>query len=237
VPIIALPFGWRWVFASGAAMALLVGGVQARRIHDGSPGPARADGTPPAVARRPLIVLAMAAAFGFAAATAVATFVVEYAGEVGVEPGSAGLVLAIGSAAAVASRVAMGWLADRHNGGSLLVVACMLLVGAAALAAFPLASTLTQLAVVTVLAYAIGWGWPGLFTYAIVRRNAQAPAAATGFTLTGVYIGGVGGPPVFGLLLGSFGYPSAWRAAAASLLASGSLMLVGHKLAQRAWAA
>jgi MFS family permease len=231
VPVIALPFGWRWVFASAAATALLVGGAQAYRIRGSPPRAARADQPRAAMAVRPLMVMAAAAAFGSAAATAIATFLIGYAVEIGIEPGPGGLVLAIGSAAAVASRVAMGWLADRRDGNNFLVVACMLMAGAAAVAAFPLASTWSQLAVVMVLAYALGWGWPGLFTFTVVRRHPRAPAAATGFTLTGIYIGGVGGPLAFGLLLGSFGYSTAWCAAAASLLAAGSLMLVGGNLA------
>lgn len=233
VPAIALPLGWRWVFAAAAGAAVAVGVGQFRR--KGSVAFTRAQGKRAALARAPLVVLGLAGAFGAAAATAMATFLVDYAVTVGIPPGPAGLVLAIGSLAAIVSRISMGWLADRRRGGNLIVVGMMLAVGAAAVAALPLFSTWGALVIVTSFAYAVGWGWPGLFNFAVVRRNPQAPAAATGVTQTGVYIGGVSGPTVFGLLVGEFGYAVAWRWAAVWLVIGAILIFVGRRLALRAW--
>ena len=68
----------------------------------------------------------------------------------------------------------------------------------------------------TLLAFSMGWGWVGVFFFAIVRLNPGAPAAATGITQTGVYVGALAGPVLFGLLVEANGYPLAWVLAAVS---------------------
>lgn len=234
VPAVGITLGWRWAFGMAAALAL---GVAASQARAGGSAAVRRLGEAPRIplAHLPLIVLAAAGAFGAAAATAMAAFVVEYAVAVGVDAGTAGIVLAVGSVASIVTRVALGWLADQRTGGNLLIVIAMMLVGAAAVASFPLAHTPVAIGVVTVLAYAIGWGWAGLFNYTVVRRNRHAPAAATGVTQVGVYAGGVAGPLTFGLLVGELGYPAAWSAAAGALLIAAVLTVVGRSLARRAW--
>lgn len=234
VPVIGLTLGWRWVFATAAAVALLVSVLQSRGMQQAGAAQLR-KGPRAQVARRPLMVLAVAGAFGAAAATSMASFLVEYAVAVGVRPGLAGVVLALGSITAVSARLAVGWLADRRGGGNLLLVTGMLVVGSAAVATFPRVSTAGPILAVTVLAYAVGWGWPGLFNFTVVRRNPQAPAVATGITQAGVYAGGVVGPLTFGLLVTSSGYPAAWYATSASLLTAAVLMVIGRSLARRAW--
>ena len=73
----------------------------------------------------------------------------------------------------------------------------------------------------TLLCFAGGWGWPGLFNFMVVIRNREAPAAATGLTQTGVYLGGMSGPLVFGYVAEHVDYSAAWLGAAgAGLLAS-----------------
>lgn len=233
VPAIALTVGWRWVFVAAAVVAFGLAVTQwgtTGRPERRQPGDPR--GT---LAYGPLVVLAAAVAFGAAAATAMATFVVDYGVAAGVAADQAGVVLALGSVAAVTVRVALGWLADRRRGGNLGIVTAMLVVGAGAVAAFPAATTASTLLAVTLVAYAVGWGWPGLFNFTIVRRNPQAPAAATGVTQVGVYVGGVAGPLTFGVLAERAGYPTAWWTAAAWLLVAAALMLLGRALARRAW--
>lgn len=233
VPAIALTVGWRWVFVAAAAVAF---GLAVTQLGGSADSEQRQPGAPRGtLVYGPLVVLAAAVAFGAAAATAMATFVVDYGVAAGVAADRAGVVLALGSLAAVTMRVVLGWLADRRRGGNLGIVAAMLVVGAAAVAAFPTATTAPALLAVTVVAYAVGWGWPGLFNFTIVRRNPQAPAAATGVTQVGVYVGGVAGPLVFGVLAQRAGYPTAWWTAAGWLVVAAALMLVGRVLARRAW--
>jgi predicted MFS family arabinose efflux permease len=235
VPMIALTVGWRWVFLSAAAVALGAGLVIGWGRPTGSRRLALQKRPRIAVARRPLVLLAIAVTFGAAAVTAMAGFVVEYAVSVGIPVGTAGLILATGSVAAVTVRIGVGRYADRRAGGSLKVVMGMLVGGGVAFAAFPFVTTVVPVAIVTVLAYAVGWGWPGLFNLAIIRGNPHAPAAATGVTQVGAYAGGVSGPFAFGLLVSQFGYRSAWLVSACWLVLAAALMALGRRSARRAW--
>ena len=54
-----------------------------------------------------------------------------------------------------------------------------------------------------VLGFGLGWAWPGLMNFAVVRLHPQAPAAATSITQTGVYAGGCLGPLGLGALAGA----------------------------------
>jgi predicted MFS family arabinose efflux permease len=60
------------------------------------------------------------------------------------------------------------------------------------------------------VAFALGWGWPGLFNLAVVDLNRNAPGAATGVTQTGIYVGAAGGPAAFGVVSAEAGYSAAW---------------------------
>ncbi len=72
------------------------------------------------------------------------------------------------------------------------------------------------------VAFALGWGWPGLFNLAVVQHHREAPAAATGITQSGIYVGAAGGPAAFGLLSTPLGYSGAWAVVAGvSLRGSG----------------
>lgn len=82
----------------------------------------------------------------------------------------------------------------------------------------------------TVLAFGLGWSWPGLLTFAVVRLNPTAPAVATSITQTGVFAGGAVGPLLFGLLVLVSSYRVAWSAAALALLVAAVLMLVGRQM-------
>lgn len=235
VPTIALTVGWRWVFVVTAVTSLVVAVVQLRG-RDGRRTPRASKVGAPARLHRPsLAVLAAAAGFGTATATAMGAFLVEYTMTIDIDAGVAGWVLGIGGLSAILSRIAMGSLADRREGGNLLLTTGMMAIGAVAVAAFPHVTTVVPLAVLTVLAYAIGWGWAGLFNFAIVRRHRHAPAAATGITQIGVYAGGVTGPIVFGLIVTNLGYEVAWSVGGAAMLSAAGLMAVGRSMARRSW--
>lgn len=234
VPLIALTLGWRWVFVFGAVISLTAGVTMSQRRVARRPASAKRR-EPITIARRPLVILSIAVTFGAAAVTAMAAFVVEYAVHVGIEPGPAGFILALGSVIGVSARVGAGWLADRLGRGSLKMVIVMVGSGVVAFAAFPLVDTLVPLAIVTVLAYVVAWGWPGLFNLAIIRGNRHAPAAATGITQVGAYAGGVSGPFLFGLLVSQYGYSVAWWTASGWLLVAAILMFVGRVTARRIW--
>lgn len=242
VPAVGLTVGWRWAFVAAAGLAagyLLVVPRGLDPDRAGRPGrrrraERRREGD---AATSALLVVAAGAGLGAAADNALGAFLVESAVADGLGPGAAGLLLALGSAVNIAARLAAGLLADRRDGGHLPVVATMLALGAVGLVLLAVGG-LPALVVGTVLGFGLGWSWPGLLTFAVVRLNPGAPAAATSITQTGVFVGGAVGPLGFGLLLSQASYAVAWLAAAACLLLGAGLVLLGRRrliadLAQR----
>ena len=228
LPLVGLTLGWRASFAGAALLAVvyvLLAPRPASRVRSTGGRPSRAGD----VAVRGLAVLAFAAALGAAAANALAAFLVESAVTAGFSPSAAGVLLGVGSAIGVAARILAGWLADRRTGGHLTVVAAMLAAGAVGLALLATAATPAFL-VGTALFFGLGWSWPGLLTYAVVRLNPAAPAVATSFTQTGVFAGSATGPVAFGLLVQVGSYRLAWSAAAVAMLGASVLMRMGRRM-------
>jgi MFS family permease len=83
------------------------------------------------------------------------------------------------------------------------------------------------------LAFAAGWGWPGLFNFAVVKTNPGAPAAATGITQTGASGGAAVGPLVFGLVAETASYEVAWLVSGAFALSALTAILVGRRMLLR----
>ncbi|RKN24032.1 MFS transporter [Micromonospora musae] len=229
VPTIALTVGWRWAFvaAGGAALATLLA-VPGREGR----GSRRAGRTPAGRGTGALVVIGVAATLAAGAANALGTFVVDSAAGRGLAPALAGLTLTLGSAVCVVARIGSGWLADRRSGGHVAVIAAMLLVGAGGLGLLAVGGV-APLVVGVVLGFGLGWAWPGLLNFAVVRLHPQAPAAATSITQTGVYAGGCLGPLGLGAMAARLGYPAMWGTAALSMLVAAALMLTGSRLLTR----
>jgi MFS family permease len=233
VPTISLTVGWRWVFVAGAALAVvgavLVPADGAPRVPLTARRPEGLQRARPDATLRPLLVLAVGMAFGSAAAGALGAFLVSAAVAAGIDPGPAGLLLTAGSVVGIVVRIFVGARADRRGSGHLRVVAFMQVGGAVAFALFALDLPATLVAA-TPLAFGMGWAWPGLFNFSIVRNNPSAPAAATGITQTGTYAGAMVGPLVFGTVVAASSYPVGWTVAASWFLVSAATMLVGRRL-------
>ena len=105
----------------------------------------------------------------------------------------------------------------------------MMATGAVGMALFATGST-AAFYVGTALVFALGWSWPGLLTFAVVRLNPSAPAVATSYTQTGVFAGGATGPLAFGLLVSGGSYRLAWSAAALAMVGATALMLTGRQM-------
>ncbi|MBK9178154.1 MAG: MFS transporter [Acidimicrobiales bacterium] len=225
VPAVALTVGWRWAYVGGAVLAVgaaaSVPGLEPRRGRG-------AAGDRPRPDVRALVVLGLGIGLGAAAAGSLGTFLVSALVAAGLADGTAGLVVAGGSAVGLVVRLLSGVRADRREGGHLRVVAVMLVLGAGAFVLLATASAPVML-VATPLAFATGWGWPGLFNLAIVRRFPEAPGAATGITQTGTYIGAVAGPLAFGVVAEATSYQWSWVLAAICSLASAAAMVVGRR--------
>jgi predicted MFS family arabinose efflux permease len=228
VPAVALTLGWRWAFVLAALTAITVLPL----VPSDGPHARRPRGERGQRATAALVVLGVAATLAAGAANALGTFLVDAAVGRGLAPGTAGLALTLGSTVCVAARVFGGWQADRRPGRQVGVIATLLAVGAAGLALLAVPGT-PALAVGVVLGFGLGWSWPGLMNFAVVRLHPQAPAAATSITQTGVYAGGCLGPLSLGAVAAGAGYPTMWTVAAAAMLSASALMLVGSAMLRR----
>jgi cyanate permease len=228
VPAVGLTVGWRWAYVIAAGLALAALALAPR---GSGPEERSADRTADR-ATAALAVIGAAAGLGAASSTGLSIFLVAAAVDQGVAPGLAGLVLTLGSVVAVVVRMLHGWLADRRSGGHVAVVAGSLLLGAAGVALLAVPGSLA-LVVGTVLGFGLGWSWPGLLQFAVVRLNPAAPAAATAIVQVGVYAGGCLGPVGFGLLATQLSFAAAWVVAAVAMLAAGAGVLAGRRMRVR----
>jgi MFS family permease len=231
VPVVGLTVGWRWAYVGAAAGALLVVCVIPRRGSAAEPErePRGKEGRQ---ATATLLLLAVGMGFATAAVSVLTVFYVLSAVDGGVPVGVAGLWLAAGSLASILGRLLAGWTADRHDTGSLRVIAYLMLVGAIGFVLLSQSDSRSLLLTGTALAFVAGWGWPGLFQLVVTRSNEAAPAAATGVTQTGAFVGSAVGPLLFGWLADVASYGVAWCTAAAALVISAFTMLRGHRALQ-----
>lgn len=231
VPAVALTIGWRWAF--GVA-ALLAAGTAAfvpaprvplaRRRGRPAPGP---------VWLPPLAFFAAGLGLGMFAASGLTAFAVLAATQVGFGKSAAGLLAALGGAAAVAARISAGFYADRSRRDQFAVAAWMIITGTAGFAALAASMRIESRWLFTVgivLALGAGWGWNGLFNYAVVASYRDAPATATGITQVGGRLGGVLGPFTVGLVAQQASYPAAWLAAGVATLGAAASLLAGRRL-------
>jgi MFS family permease len=229
VPLLALTAGWRWAFVAAAAAALAALWLVPQEERTG--GRRAAAGSWIGVTGA-LVVLGAAATLAAASASALGTFLVDSSVAHGLNPGLAGLTLTFGSVVCIAGRVLGGWLADQRGDRHLPAIAAMLALGAAGLGLVAIGSTSALVAGVA-LGFGLGWAWPGVLNFAVVRLHPTAPAAATSITQTGVYAGGAIGPIGLGSVAAESGYPAMWIVAGVSMLAAGGLMLLGGRLVSR----
>lgn len=228
VPAIALTVGWEWAFWGGALLAVLVAAAVPRKPADhevgaGSPDPAGGTGRP--TTPFPLLIaLSVAALLGIGGIDALASFFVTYAVDIGIGEGAAGVLLAVGSAAGIMTRLVAGWLIDRTERADLTAIATMLAIGALGIAAIA-AGGEVGLLLGGLVGFAAGWGWSGLFTFAVVRDNPEAEASATGITMTGVWVGAAIGPLLFGVVADGLSFVVAWWGTAASLICAAAIVL------------
>jgi predicted MFS family arabinose efflux permease len=228
VPTVALTVGWRWAFVLAAVLALAVIPLAPKEnaAHRGT----RGNGGDRATAA--LVVLGVAGMLAAGAANALGTFLVDSAVVRGVSPGPAGLALTLGGLVCGLARIIGGWQADLRPGSQVGVIAALLAAGAAGLALLAAPGTPALVAGV-VLGFGLGWAWPGLMNFAVVRLHPQAPAAATSITQTGIYAGGCVGPLGLGGIAAAAGYPAMWMVAAVAMVSAAALMLLGSAMLRR----
>jgi predicted MFS family arabinose efflux permease len=226
VPTVGLTIGWRWAFII-SVVTPIVTVLLTPRIDE---GPRRRQrGPTPDASLRALVAIAAAAGCGTASATTLGTFVVSSSVDNGMDPARAGVLLAVGSLLGVSARIIVGIRADRREGGHLREVMVLMAVGAFGFLLLAAGGGDALLFAGTALGFAAGWGWNGLLVYAVVLENPSAPASATGITQTGLYLGGMSGPALFGLLSARYGFSAGWLLGAALLSIALALTALGSR--------
>jgi len=228
VPSVGAALGWRWTFGITAMLAVLVivGGLFLPRV---TVTPTAAAGS---LEKAPTVALALTAgamAVASAAVNSLGAFIASWGFQVGMTPSQTGFLMAAGSGLSIGARVLTGHRADRRGGRNLPVVVMQMLFGSAALAVVSIASIPT-LWISAILAFAIGWAWPGLMLFAVVRVGREAPGAASGAVQAGAFVGGASGPALFGLLVSHTDYPFAWRVASLFLLIAAGMVFFARRM-------
>ena len=225
VPLVGLTVGWRWAFAAGSVGAGLLVVLTPRMEQEGPIE--RHNRAQRKIDLGPLLLVAAAAFLAIAGVQAVVTFLVESAVDRGIGAGMAGLILSAASVVGIVVRVSSGWVADRIRGRSvLLVVAAYMAVGAIGLIVIASSVSLAAFTVGAVIGLGAGWSWNGLMHFAVVRAYPEGPATATSVLQAGLLSGAASGPLVFGLIVTSDSYRSAWLLAAGSLLAASLVAVI-----------
>jgi predicted MFS family arabinose efflux permease len=227
LPVLAIPLGWRVTFALCAVGPLAVGVAlpRERSIHV-SRRPA---------SRRPsrvLVLTAIGAALATAGPSALGAYLVASAVDVGIAEGTAGLLAAVSSGLSLVVRVVLGARADRRRDYGLGTVVVLLAAGSLGFALMA-SDAVPAFVTGTLLAFTLGWGWPGLFNLAVVDSNRETPGSASGISQTGIYVGAGGGPAAFGALYAGPGHSTAWLVVAGITLIGAAVIWLAARLERR----
>lgn len=226
VPVIVVGYGWRAAYALAALTALLVSLIIPKASDDRLR--LRLDPVHAHPLGREVWYLVIGMFFAMSAATTLSSFTIDSAVAAGVPPARAGLLLTIGSALSIAVRLVVGARADRREGGHIGVVARLILLGSLGYLLMGLQTT-WGITIGMLVAYGLGWGFNGLFAFAVVRLYRAVPGAATGRALAAGSSGGLFGPFVFGFVAEWAGYRVAWPLAAGWALIGSFVMVLGRR--------
>lgn len=228
VPAIGLTIGWRWAFGIAAVLGLW---LLVRIPSSEAPAfrtrtaPEDGEGTP----RLPLLLLALGLMASMMAGSTLTTFTVDSAVTSGVTPAAAGLLLTVGSIVSIVLRMWFGSRADRQSGGHFRTVAMMVGVGSVGYLLIGVGGPVIT-TVGVVIAFGLGWGFNGLFWYALLRLNRRTPGRVTGLVMPGGMFGGFLGPLLFGWVVEWSGYAAAWTMTAVWSLCGAGIILVASRM-------
>ena len=218
VPTLALTIGWRFAFAF-AALLLPVILLLLAKDNDHPIDLTKDENSIRTVAPMStpqLAALAAAAALATWAAVSLSTFLISAAVEASLSEAEAGLLLFAGSLASIITRVVAGRITDRRRSRGFVGLA--VLMGAGSLVFVALSGAVGNWFVgLVLLAFATGWGWPGLMTFTVVNANIGTPAASSAITQAGVFLGAGVGPLVLGWLIDNVSRTASWTTVAACL--------------------
>lgn len=173
VPAVALTVGWRWAYALGAVLAVVVIFAAGRRT------PAARlrlrEQVVPRLNNPNTAILALAFGLSTAASSTVTVFYVDAAVSAGSSLDFAGVMLAVGSFAAILVRLVMGVVCDRVAAGHLRLCAALVGSGSIGLALLAIGSQAAMTAGILIVMSGL-WGFNGAFWYALVRGHPDSPS-------------------------------------------------------------
>ena len=195
------------------------------------PNPASAGAV---TSRRRLLPLVLTGALASAAATALPSFTATSGLAQGLSPFVVAGAQIAGSLGSIVVRVVAPVLVShgsfRHR---FTVVASLLVTGSGGLLLLTTTGVPQLFVLGTVLGFAFGWGWNGLYNQVVATSAADRVATVTGLTQAGVFLGGVAGPALFALVVALAGFGNAWLAMA-GLMAIASLSALAGRPARDA---
>lgn len=198
-------------------------------------GPGKASATEP---RRPvgpdwrcLLALAMAGSLGGAAGNGMAVLTVDAFAASGYSESVGATALAIGSGLTIGARTAVGWFAGRRNASGFVELGSAMGLGAVAFALMAISQENQPLLwIASIMAFLGAWGWPGVMYYTVVRNTTTTPGTATGFVVTGVFMGGIAGAPLLASIAERWSYETAWSTASVMGVVATSLVVLASRL-------
>lgn len=236
VALLVGPLGWRGAFGVWAALAFVLppmvpDGLTRSRTR--RPGTSLREGD---LSLRTLVWLTTATGIGAAIGTAMASFFIPFVVQTGIRPERGGSLLTVASIGAMLARAGLGVMADRMVGGHLRLTGRCVIAGTVGFAGFAFLPSTGDISVLfgasVALVFLAGWGWHGVFNYAIARTNPNAPGAAAAVVGVGVFLGGVIGPLVFGALAERASYSAAWISVVVASTICYACMRIGARLVQ-----
>lgn len=225
VPAVALTLGWQWAYVFAAMVAMLAIAVLPSDTEPaGTVSATVSRGHRPDLGVPLLLLYATVGLLGATSAGAMVGFITGGAEASGLSPGVSGLVLSLGSAVGVISRLIQGWQVDHRGVLPIQRLVWLFALGGLGVLLLAVDVPATYL-IAPIPAFAFGWAWPGLFNLSVVRNNPSAPASATGISQVGVFAGAALGPALGGIIVDAAGYRALWLFAASTLL-TGSMIAV-----------
>jgi len=182
---------------------------------------------------RPVLsALAIAGFLGGAAGNGLAVLTVDAFNASGYTESVGAIALAIGSGLTIFMRTAIGWFAGRRGASGFVELGSAMALGAIGFALMSVSRDHQALLwVASLMAFLGAWGWPGVMYYTVIRNTTTTPGTATGFVVTGVFMGGIAGAPLLASIAERWTYDTAWATAAVMGVVASTLVFVSSRLA------
>jgi MFS family permease len=234
VPLVVVTIGWRAAYGLALILPVLVGALVPRHPIVASPR-SRADRRRrlEPLPTRLLARLGFGTAVATWAAIALSSYLVAAAVDAGFSEEQGGVLLFVGSLSSLLGRLVVGALTDRIGGRGFGGVALLTGIGAVVFVGLIPARGAWFVALVPI-AFATGWGWPGLMTFSVVNANTGSAASSSAITQAGVFFGAGLSPIVLGWIVDTWSFSVAFGVVAAMLIvAAVTVMSVDRAAARR----